>query len=154
MQRLVDHIADRPALFVEKTRIVADNSTTDLTNALTNLLEKVADLLNSLQQWNEQWELENPDYCNEMPAPASTPLVLITSDGCTQVQAWSTVLEYSSLYHADATIMYHGTITLPRTLAQSIMEMSMLPTLSAYPVVDLNKLHASANTIYRSVEYH
>lgn len=155
MQRLVDHLADCPGLFVENDRITAESSiTVNQTNDLANLFKKIMDLLDSLQQWNEQWELENPDYCHEMPAPVSTPLIPIMSDGHTQVQAWSTVLEYKTLYHANAIIMYHGTIILLLKLAQSITAMSAFSTLSTYPPVDYDKLHASGINICRSVEYH
>lgn len=155
MQRLVDHLADCPGLFVEKDRIIAEASiTTDHSNDLTRLFGKVTDLLDSLQQWNDQWELENPDYCFEMPAPASTPLIPITSDGNTRVQAWSTVLEFKTLYHANTIIMYHGTIILLLNLAQSITAMSAFSTLSTYSPVDFDKLHLSGIDICRSVEYH
>lgn len=155
MQRLVDYLADCPGLFVEKDRIVAEGSTIiHQPNDLINLFGKVTDLLDRLQQWNEQWEMENPDYCCEVPSPASTPLIPITSDGSTQVQAWSTVLEYKTLYHANTTIMYHGTIILLLNLARSIMEIGTFSTLSAYPPVDFDKLHTSGINICRSVEYH
>ena len=155
MQRLVDHLADSPALFVEKDRLVAESSiTVDQTNDLISLFGKVTDLLDSLQQWNEQWEQENPDYCFEMPAPASTPLIRKTSDGSTQVQAWSTVLEYKTLYHANTIILYHGTIILLLNLARSMTEMNAFSTLSAYPPLDVEKLHNSGICICRSVDYH
>lgn len=155
MQRLIDHLADCPGLFVEKDRIVAQSSTTvNQINDLTNLIGKITDLLDSLQQWNEQWELENPDYCHEMPAPASTPLIPIMRDGNTQVQAWTTVLEYKTLYHANTINLYHGTIILLLNLAQSIIAMSAFPTLSAHPPVNFDKTHASGIDICRSVEYH
>lgn len=155
MQRLIDHLADCPALFVDKDRIFAEGSITgDRTNDLVNLFGKVTDLLNSLQQWHEQWELENPDYCYETPAPASTPLIPITSDGATQVKAWSTILEYKTLYHSNAIIMYYATIILLLELSQRIMEMSAPSTFSTYPPVDFDKLHASGINICRSVDYH
>jgi hypothetical protein len=155
MQRLVDHLADCPGLFVEKDRIVAENSiTVDQTSELSNLFGKVTGLLDSLQQWNEQWEVENSDYCYEMPAPASTPLISIPGAGKSYAQAWSTVLEYKTLYHANTTIMYHGTIILLLNLAQSIMEISAFSTLSTYPPVDFGKVHTAGIDICRSVDYH
>jgi hypothetical protein len=155
MQRLVDHLADCPGLFVEKDRIVAESSVTvDQISDLMNLFGKVTALLDSLQQWNEQWELENPDYCCEVPAPASTPRIPITREGSTQVQAWSTVLEYKTLYHANTIIMYHGTIILLHNLARSILEMSAFSTLSACPPLDFQKVYSSGITICRGVDYH
>lgn len=155
MQRLVDHLADCPGLFVEKDRIVAESSgSVDQTSDFVNLFGKVTDLLDSLQQWIEQWEVENPDSCYEMPAPASTPLISILGDGKSYAQAWSTVLEYKTLYHANTIIMYHGTIILLLNLARSIMEMSAFSTLSAYHPVDFEKLHTAGIDICRSADYH
>jgi hypothetical protein len=67
--------------------------TVDQTSDLIRLFGKVTDLLHSLRQWNEQLELGNPDYCYEMPALASTPLIPITSYvlmmcACTARTAW------------------------------------------------------------------
>lgn len=155
MQRLVDHLADCPGLFVEKDRMVAESSiTVDQTSDLINLFGKVTDLLDILQQWNRQWELENPDHCYEMPAPASTPLVPIKSDGSAQVQAWSTVFEYKTLYHANVILMYHGMIILLLNLLRCIMEMSAFSKLSANPPLTFEKLHNSGISICRSVGYH
>ncbi|EED14757.1 conserved hypothetical protein [Talaromyces stipitatus ATCC 10500] len=156
MQRLVDLLADCPALFMEQDRIASESpGTPDQTGDLIELLRKVIRLLDDLLQWNEQWELENPDYCYDVPAPASTPLIASMYDGDSYVPAWSTVLEYKSMYHANTVIVYNGTLVLLLNLAQSVMQMKSIPTMHQTPhIIDMKKIYNAGITICRSVEYH
>ncbi|OKL55820.1 hypothetical protein UA08_08815 [Talaromyces atroroseus] len=160
MELLVDILADCPALFADQMQLLSNRNlaiTNQVAAGLKHLLGRAYRLLDQLEKWKEQWDLDNPGYCHEIPAPFPRP----TSFGWQgekdmETPIWTTILNYASVYHANTMVLYDGTLILLLRYIQGIMnELNILAAPTDRQSFDLwERSYAASLAICRSVEYH
>lgn len=152
MQFLVDILADCPSLFVQKEQIESSSSSSDRAIEYAKLQKNIANLLDQLNKWEQNWEKNNTGYCYEVNSPVTTP-ILVDHWG-RSVPAWETVIEYKSLYHANSIVVYHATLIMVQSLANQLLFSGEPPQDSQNKSSFPDRNFAAALTICRSVEYH
>lgn len=105
------------------------------------LIMKSSQVLHDLERWKTEWASDASYVCTETVSPPTTPR-------STNAPMWSTVLEYTSLYHANAMTSYYGALIFTLQLINEVE-----PTSPEYEV-RLEREHNAGLDICRSVDYH
>lgn len=156
-QRLIDFLADCPALFIDRDRLFSDQcAAIEKTTGMIDVLNRAHDLLQQMEFWEKQWEREHPGYCYEVSTRLSIPNLTNPNYEEDDVPAWSTVLDYITLDHANTMVVYNGALILLLNLVQSILQKGDLPVASDNNMSTYlpKKMTTAGLNICRSVEYH
>ena len=153
MQLLVDILADCPRMFVERSSLASNPQILRQENAHNDLLRRIGDLLDQLDQWKQRGGLENLGCCREVAPDSATPT--LANDHGVQVPAWTTVLEYESLDSANQATLYHAALILILRLAQETARFAVpAPVQYLDALSSSEKIVSASLVICRSVKYH
>jgi hypothetical protein len=119
LKLLTDIVADCPELFVARDQIMrAQKSQGNWDMQLQSLLAKAQEVYGSLRQWKYLWETRDHRAYEEVLPPSTTPVISDVPGNPTL--AWTSVLQFDSLYHANLLTLYHATLILILRFTASI----------------------------------
>jgi hypothetical protein len=158
MELLIDILADTPALFADKLQLLSnqDFSIAKQMAGLKRLLDGTYRLLDQMEEWKKQWDLDNPGCSREIPAPLPIPAASSWQYEGIEAPAWTTIFDYASVYHANTIVLYDATLILLLNYALAIINEANIPAAPTDPQpLDLAKRSYTASlSVCRSVEYH
>lgn len=138
---IFDILADCPNLQVLRDHV--NKNPNEASNAFDRqvLIMRSSQLLLDLERWKTEWASDASHTCTETISPPTTPR-------STGAPMWSTVLQYTSLYHANVMTSYYGALIFTLQLLNEIE-----PDSSEYQA-RLESEHIAGLKICRSVDYH
>lgn len=147
---LYDILADCTELYVMKDKIDSDFSPNHGNMRYYSLMQKTQDMLGQLEQWECSWKVAHPNCYHEVSATQTTPAFLTPQGTC--VPAWTTVLHFVSLFHANAVGLFNAT-TILLLKFQLAVECPGDQAAAQKQVLE-ERIFACGIQISRSVDYH
>lgn len=150
LKLLTDIVADCPELFILRDEIMqryTDRSSQQI--QLQSLLEKAQKVLGNLHQWHDAWTMVNEQAYTEV-LPLLTAPCNIDSSG-KETPVWTSVFQFESLYHANASTLYYATLIL---VLRFVAEIKVtIGEVEDNPLFE-QQIHSAGFFICRSVDFH
>lgn len=151
-QRLYSVMADYPELFIARDSITAMASYDEKVMRFRSLLQKAHHVLEELEYWRQTWDSANPNCCWDVPCQTAAPVFIDT--GGKTIPAWTSRLDYESLYHANSLTIYNATLILLLHFVKDITLMSSSDVGDPRSMDLSTNLYVACLKICRSIEYH
>jgi hypothetical protein len=147
---ILDILADCTELYVTKDQFDLDGLFDNKNVVHEGLLRKTNELIDQLEQWELNWHILHPEsYCEALPSMVP-PNVSDSDDAFSP--AWSTILEFESLLHANTYALSNAAMILLLSFRQGVFGSRHPDTVDRFDLE--SRKFAAAINICRSVEYH
>lgn len=145
LKLLFDILTAYPELCVKYDDIAASDSS----ERWHDVLHDANVMLQNLEQWESVWASEASHIAHAVPATGDTPSVY--DQGGSPTPAWSTTLQYKSLYHANVLTIFHASLVL---ILRFIISVEARMGNSYHDATRQRRITTAGYQICRGIRYH